>query len=157
MSANECVITQATTVIACSHLFCNISAASSQPSCQYKCCRFRLLQTTNTLKCYISTSCNFVFNFHFVCAYGWVRCSPKIIWLCQEMFKFWLTSLCQWKCSICDLIGLDQRVYSSLNCRFSQSTFLLAVNLEHAIFMQSWFLQPAKCQYVNGSKNQSES
>ena len=48
-------------------------------------------------------------------------------------------------------------LHSSLNCRFSLSAFLLAVNLEHAIFVQSRLLQPAKCQYATCSKNKSES
>ena len=33
-------------------------------------------------------------------------------------------------------------VHSSLNCRFSLYTFLLAVNLEQAVFVQSRLQQP---------------
>ena len=45
-------------------------------------------------------------------------------------------------------------IHSSLNYWFSMSTIFLAVNFEHAIFMQSRLLQPAKSQYVNCSKKE---
>ena len=79
--------------------------------------------------------------------------------LCHFKLEIFITAIVSWHIKHMGLILVGERmnahfsVHSSLNCQFSLSTFLLAVNLEHAIFVQSRLLQPAKCQYANCSKN----
>ena len=61
----------------------------------------------------------------------------------SSKLEIFITAIVSWHIKHMGLVLVGGRmnanfsVHSSLNCRFSLSTFLLAANLEHAIFMQS--------------------
>ena len=92
----------------------------------------------------------------------WGNVSSEVSSCCFKLDIF-ITAIVSWHIKLMGLLLVGGRmnaifsVHFCLNCRFSLSTFLLAVNLEHAIFVQSRLLQLAKCQYANCSKNESES
>ena len=114
--------------------------------------------STHSHRCDKNPACSLIWWFqciHFCCSYLWIlrKCLFKIPMLCLIMpfqignLHHSYSLLSYWGHGSC--VGwreIECKCFSPFFFEFSLSTFLLAVNLKHAIFVKSRLLQPTKSQ-----------